>query len=230
MKALIDIIAESMSGLVYLSVILGVVIYALSVIGMNLFKPMYETHYSPEDMPRWHYLDFWHSFILLFRILCGEWIELLYETLLATKGKYWPIVFYIGALIMGNFLILNLFLALLLNAFGEESLNAKDETDGEPKVPLTTRLKNKMLSSRRKKHRLASEIRMSSLVLGPEEQMKQKSPNNCPHKGKSNGNPSETANKKHDHDNISSKQYILVPFISKISFVSLASLRKTNHV
>ena len=209
MKALIDIIAESISGLVYLSVILGVVIYALSVIGMNLFKPMYSEFYK-EDMPRWNYQDFQHSFILLFRILCGEWIELLYETLLATKGKFWPVVFYIGALVMGNFLILNLFLALLLNAFGEESLNATDEGEGEPKVPLSTRLKNKLLSSRRKKHRMASEIRMSSLALAPEEQMKENNPNNCPHKGKSNGNPSETTTvMKLENDNVSSKFYFV---------------------
>lgn len=209
MKALIDIIAESISGLVYLSVILGVVIYALSVIGMNLFEPMYEAYYDGSEgreMPRWNYLDFGHSFMLLFRILCGEWIELLYETLPTTNGSYWPIIFYIGALIMGNFLILNLFLALLLNAFGEESLNSKDEIEGEPPVPLGTRIKNKLLSSRRRKHKLASEIRMSSLALSADEQMKQGNPNNCPHKGKSNGNP-DGENNKAENDTVSSKYF-----------------------
>lgn len=206
MKALIDIIAESISGLVYLSVILGVVIYALSVIGMNLFENPYKEHYVGEDnpMPRWHFLDFGHSFILLFRILCGEWIELLYETLDATKGNFWPVIFYIGALVMGNFLILNLFLALLLNAFGEESLNSKDEIEGDPPVPLSTRIKNKLLSSRRKKHKMASEIRMSSLALSADEQMKQNNPHNCPHKGKSNGNP-DSENAKPENDALSSK-------------------------
>ena len=205
MKALIDIIAESISGLVYLSVILGVVIYALSVIGMNLFENPYKEHYTGDNpMPRWHFLDFGHSFILLFRILCGEWIELLYETLDATEGNFWPVIFYIGALVMGNFLILNLFLALLLNAFGEESLNSKDEIEGDPPVPLSTRIKNKLLSSRRKKHKMASEIRMSSLALSADEQMKQNNPHNCPHKGKSNGNP-DSDNAKPENDALSSK-------------------------
>ena len=206
MKALIDIIAESISGLVYLSVILGVVIYALSVIGMNLFEPLYSTHYTPDDMPRWHFLDFGHAFILLFRILCGEWIELLYETLDATKGNFWPVIFYIGALVMGNFLILNLFLALLLNAFGEESLNKSDDIDGDPPVPLGTRIKNKLLSSRRKKHKMASEIRMSSLALSSssDEQMKQNNPHNCPHSGKSNGKQ-ECDNSKQENDTVSSE-------------------------
>ena len=105
---------------------------------------------------------------------------------------------------MGNFLILNLFLALLLNAFGEESLNSKPDEDGEPKVPLTVRIKNKILSSRRKKHRMASEIRMSSLALSPEDQMRETSPHNCSHKGKSNGNPSD-GEKNVEKDNMSSK-------------------------
>lgn len=209
MKALIDIIAQSISGLAYLSVILAVVIYALSVIGMNLFKPLYEKFYVPDEngettMPRWNYLDFSHSFILLFRILCGEWIELLYETLETTDGSFWPVIFYITALVLGNFLILNLFLALLLNAFGEESLNKPADENGEPQVPLSTRIKNKLLSTRRKKHKMASEIRMSSLALSPEEQMKESSPHNCPHTGKSNGNPSDS-NKMLDKDNISRK-------------------------
>lgn len=204
MKALIDIIAESISGLVYLSIILGVVIYTLSVIGMNLFSKEYKDHYSVEDMPRWNYKDFYHSFILLFRILCGEWIELLYETLDATKSE-WPVIFYLGALVLGNFLVLNLFLALLLNAFGEESIKEKsgagnDTTPGN--VPLTVKIKNKIFNIRKKKHKLASEIRMSSLALSPTDHMK--SP--CKHRGKPNGNPSEVEGTTNNNNNNNNSQ------------------------
>ena len=208
MKALIDIIAESISGLVYLSIILGVVIYALSVIGMNLFKPPYEDFYTVDTMPRWNYLDFKHSFILLFRILCGEWIELLYETLEATRRNFWPVIFYVGALVIGNFLILNLFLALLLNAFGEESLNAKSEVDADAKPPLATRIIDKLLSTRRKKHKMASEIRMSSLVLSPDEQMKS-SP--CSHR-KHNGNQDKKCEKKKCEEKAESSELFEIIF------------------
>ena len=200
MKALIDIIAESISGLVYLSIILAVVIYTLSVIGMNLFKPLYEKYYDDKDgrpaMPRWNYTDFYHSFILLFRILCGEWIELLYETLEVTQKIYWPVIFYLGALVIGNFLVLNLFLALLLNAFGEESIKEKSggTTDmAEGKTPLSVKLKNKLFSIRKKKHKLASEIRMSSLALSPAEQMeKARIPCKNRDTSKPNGNPTDS--------------------------------------
>ena len=194
MKALIDIIAESISGLVYLSIILGVVIYTLSVIGMNLFMPRYQDHYKGDNddnvMPRWNYLDFKHSFVLLFRILCGEWIELLYETLNATEKLLWPVIFYLGALVLGNFLVLNLFLALLLNAFGEESIKEKSGGGADAnstKVSLSVKIKNKLFNIRKKKHKLASEIRMSSLALSPAEQMK----SSCQLRSKPNGNPAD---------------------------------------
>ena len=201
MKALIDIIAESISGLVYLSIILGVVIYTLSVIGMNLFQNEYAEYYdTPETMPRWNYQDFYHSFILLFRILCGEWIELLYETLNATDGNQWPVIFYLGALVLGNFLVLNLFLALLLNAFGEESIKEKSGAAAEANdgnVSLTQKIKNKIFNIRKKKHKLASEIRMSSLALSPADHMK--SP--CKHRGKPNGNPSDVDGTNNNNNN-----------------------------
>ena len=202
MKALIDIIAESLSGLMYLSIILGVGIYTLSVIGMNLFKKDYENFFNNEalnpdsygNMPRWNYQDFYHSFVLVFRILCGEWIELLWETLQATGGQMWPVLFYLGALVLGNFLLLNLFLALLLNAFGTESINKKKETAAEvveKGASLTAFLKKKLFNITKSKHKLASEIRMSTLDLSALQRMKtpckhRRNPGNCDSPGNSN--------------------------------------------
>jgi len=47
--------------------------------------------------------------MMIFRILCGEWIEPLYECMLATGT--WAVAFYMLALIVGNFLV-NLFFFL----------------------------------------------------------------------------------------------------------------------
>ncbi|XP_063675163.1 sodium channel protein type 9 subunit alpha-like isoform X8 [Bolinopsis microptera] len=215
MKALIDIIAESISGLVYLSIILGVVIYTLSVIGMNLFQNEYSEYYNSETMPRWNYQDFYHSFILLFRILCGEWIELLYETLNATNGDQWPVIFYLGALVLGNFLVLNLFLALLLNAFGEESIKEKSGAAAEANdgnVSLTQKIKNKIFNIRKKKHKLASEIRMSSLALSPADHMK--SP--CKHRGKPNGNPSDVDGTNNNNNNKADNDHDADEYMSSV--------------
>ena len=33
--------------------------------------------------PRWNFTDFFHSFMMIFRILCGEWIEPLWDCMRA---------------------------------------------------------------------------------------------------------------------------------------------------
>lgn len=34
---------------------------------------------------RWNFTNFWYSFMMVFRVLCGEWIEPLWDCLLAHK-------------------------------------------------------------------------------------------------------------------------------------------------
>uniref|UniRef100_A0A1I8JQN6 Ion_trans domain-containing protein n=1 Tax=Macrostomum lignano TaxID=282301 RepID=A0A1I8JQN6_9PLAT len=68
------------------------------------------------------------SMLMVFRILCGEWIEALWDCMRA-RGELCVVVF-IPSLILGHFMVLNLFLALLLNSFSNEKL-AKDDQDKE---------------------------------------------------------------------------------------------------
>ena len=62
---------------------------------------------------------------MIFRVLCGEWIEALWDCMLV-NGEICMLV-YIPALVFGNFMVLNLFLALLLNAFASDSLKKNDQ-------------------------------------------------------------------------------------------------------
>ena len=32
-----------------------------------------------KEMPRWNFVDFMHSFMIVFRVLCGEWIESMWD-------------------------------------------------------------------------------------------------------------------------------------------------------
>jgi len=82
---------------------------------------------------RWNFSDFFHSFMMVFRILCGEWIEPLWDCMRAEKnaGPETCFAIFLPALVMGNFMVLNLFLALLLNSFNSEELKSKKEEVGE---------------------------------------------------------------------------------------------------
>lgn len=67
--------------------------------------------------------------MMIFRILCGEWIEPLWDCMRAEQATGAESCFFIflPALVMGNFMVLNLFLALLLNSFNSEELKNRKE-------------------------------------------------------------------------------------------------------
>ncbi|GBP17479.1 Sodium channel protein 60E [Eumeta japonica] len=134
MKVLLSIIISTIGALGNLTFVLVIVIYIFAVIGMQLFSKSYTPEkFEPDPVPRWNFNDFFHSFMMIFRILCGEWIEPLWDCMRAEQASGAESCFFIflPALVMGNFMVLNLFLALLLNSFNSEELKNKKEEVGE---------------------------------------------------------------------------------------------------
>lgn len=134
MKVLLSIIISTIGALGNLTLVLIIVIYIFAVIGMQLFSKDYTPDkFEPDPVPRWNFNDFFHSFMMIFRILCGEWIEPLWDCMRAEKdlGPETCFAIFLPALVMGNFMVLNLFLALLLNSFNSEELKQKKEEVGE---------------------------------------------------------------------------------------------------
>lgn len=75
--------------------------------------------------------------MMIFRILCGEWIEPLWDCMRAEEkdGASTCFAIFLPTLVMGNFMVLNLFLALLLNSFNSEELkNRKEEVGDESRL------------------------------------------------------------------------------------------------
>lgn len=134
MKVLLSIIISTIGALGNLTFVLIIVIYIFAVIGMQLFSKDYtRDKFFPDPVPRWNFNDFFHSFMMIFRILCGEWIEPLWDCMRAEKesGPEMCFAIFLPALVMGNFMVLNLFLALLLNSFNSEELKQKKEEVGD---------------------------------------------------------------------------------------------------
>ncbi|XP_061935841.1 sodium channel protein 60E isoform X1 [Apis cerana] len=134
MKVLLSIIISTIGALGNLTLVLVIVIYIFAVIGMQLFSKDYTLDkFYPDPVPRWNFNDFFHSFMMIFRILCGEWIEPLWDCMRAEQedGPEACFAIFLPALVMGNFMVLNLFLALLLNSFNSEELKQKKEEVGE---------------------------------------------------------------------------------------------------
>nr|AAK01090.1 putative BSC1 sodium channel protein [Blattella germanica] len=134
MKVLLSIIISTIGALGNLTFVLVIVIYIFAVIGMQLFSKDYTADkFYPDPIPRWNFNDFFHSFMMVFRILCGEWTEPLWDCMRAEKltGAETCFAIFLPALVMGNFMVLDLFLALLLNSFNSEELKSKKEEVGE---------------------------------------------------------------------------------------------------
>jgi hypothetical protein len=87
MRVLLSIILSTIGALGNLTFVLVIVIYIFAVIGMQLFGKDYTTQvFEPDPIPRWNFNDFFHSFMMIFRILCGEWIEPLWDCMRAEEA------------------------------------------------------------------------------------------------------------------------------------------------
>ncbi|KAM4624011.1 LOW QUALITY PROTEIN: sodium channel protein type 4 subunit alpha A [Polymixia lowei] len=133
LNMLIKIIGNSVGALGNLTLVLAIIVFIFAVVGMQLFGKSYKDCVCKiaEDceLPRWHMNDFFHSFLIVFRILCGEWIETMWDCM-EVAGAGMCLMVFMMVMVIGNLVVLNLFLALLLSSFSGDNLSAGDD-DGE---------------------------------------------------------------------------------------------------
>uniref|UniRef100_A0A8C5GWC8 Sodium channel protein n=1 Tax=Gouania willdenowi TaxID=441366 RepID=A0A8C5GWC8_GOUWI len=134
LNMLIKIIGNSVGALGNLTLVLAIIVFIFAVVGMQLFGKSYKDcvcKIAPEcELPRWHMHDFFHSFLIVFRVLCGEWIETMWDCM-EVAGQTMCLTVFMMVMVIGNLVVLNLFLALLLSSFSADNLAATDD-DGEP--------------------------------------------------------------------------------------------------
>ena len=59
--------------------------------------------FPDKEMPRWNFTDFMHSFMIVFRVLCGEWIESMWDCMLV--GDWSCIPFFLATVVIGNLVV-----------------------------------------------------------------------------------------------------------------------------
>uniref|UniRef100_T1HWF0 Uncharacterized protein n=1 Tax=Rhodnius prolixus TaxID=13249 RepID=T1HWF0_RHOPR len=125
LNLLISIMGRTVGALGNLTFVLCIIIFIFAVMGMQLFGKNYTDNmdrFPDGELPRWNFTDFMHSFMIVFRVLCGEWIESMWDCM--HVGDVSCIPFFLATVVIGNLVVLNLFLALLLSNFGSSSLSA----------------------------------------------------------------------------------------------------------
>uniref|UniRef100_A0A671SK35 Sodium channel protein n=1 Tax=Sinocyclocheilus anshuiensis TaxID=1608454 RepID=A0A671SK35_9TELE len=130
LNMLIKIIGNSLGALSNLTLVLAIVVFIFAVVGMQLFGKNYRDCVCKisEDctLPRWHMNDFFHSFLIVFRVLCGEWIETMWDCM-QVAGEPLCLIVFMMVMVIGNLVVLNLFLALLLSSFSADNLAVPGE-------------------------------------------------------------------------------------------------------
>ncbi|XP_008323058.1 sodium channel, voltage-gated, type I like, alpha b isoform X3 [Cynoglossus semilaevis] len=140
LNMLIKIIGNSVGALGNLTLVLAIIVFIFAVVGMQLFGKSYKECVckisSDCELPRWHMHDFlphrwhmndfFHSFLIVFRILCGEWIETMWDCM-EVAGQTMCLIVFMMVMVIGNLVVLNLFLALLLSSFSADNLAATDD-------------------------------------------------------------------------------------------------------
>lgn len=132
-----------------LTFVLSIIVFIFAVMGMQLFGKNYTEEkydqwflcflcskflfcsFGGREIPRWNFKDFMHSFMIVFRVLCGEWIESMWDCMRVSGPPCVP--FFLATVVIGNLVVLNLFLALLLASFGASNLSAPTSDSADTK-------------------------------------------------------------------------------------------------
>uniref|UniRef100_A0A8C9XNW4 Sodium channel protein n=1 Tax=Sander lucioperca TaxID=283035 RepID=A0A8C9XNW4_SANLU len=105
LNMLIRIIGKSVGALGNLTLVLAIIVFIFAVVGMQLFGKNYKDcvcRISLDCMhPRWHMIDFFHAFLIIFRVLCGEWIETMWDCM-EVAGPTMCLIVFMMVMVIGN--------------------------------------------------------------------------------------------------------------------------------
>jgi len=145
LRVLLHTILRTLKDVANFAVLLLLFMYIFSLIGMQFFanqlcfdpvtgQPARQFQGvggcpAPFERPRAHFDDLLWAFVTVFQVLTGEnWNVVMYSCWLAVGWA--ATLYFIALVVIGNFMILNLFLAILLGNFeGMEELVASPDDD-----------------------------------------------------------------------------------------------------
>jgi len=161
LRNLVASLINSMRAIASLLLLLFLFIVIFALLGMQVFGGKFaETTSGIEEMHRSNFDTFSQSLLTVFQILTGEdWNEVMYIGINAYGGVdsmgIWACIFFIVLFICGNYILLNVFLAIAVDNLADgENLTAiekagDDEGDAEKRNE-DSKAKSKELKRRRK--------------------------------------------------------------------------------
>lgn len=126
MLTLMDVIADTIGSFGYIGLMLLIIMIIYALFGMALFAGRW---YFPDGLPRPNFDSFNSAFISVFQLLTVEnWPTLLYAGL---RDQFQPLValYFVSFLLIGGYILLNMFLAIMLDSFVAVSANQDIDED-----------------------------------------------------------------------------------------------------
>ena len=117
LKKLLGTVFNSISSIGYLACLMLLLVFIYALIGMQFFngpRPIYQG----EEF-RINFSNFYQSMISVFILLTGENWNLIMAVFIK-KTNYVACIYFISLQIFGNIMLLNMFLAILLNFISEK--------------------------------------------------------------------------------------------------------------
>jgi len=119
LKSILDTMYGTLGAISNFLLLLFLIIVIFALLGMSLFGDQFTIDKFPETeggVPRANYDDFWAAFISVYLVVIGEnWNEYMYEGIAATSLG--AVGYFLLLVVVGNFVMLNLFLAIFLDGF-----------------------------------------------------------------------------------------------------------------
>jgi len=146
--------------------LLIIFLFIFALLGMQIFGGKFD--FGEDDKPRGNYDSFTIAFLTAFQTLTMEnWNSLFYDAIRSNTLKLISALYYIAWIFIGNFILLNLFLAILLDSFLEE--DEADQTSEEAlaaqKAAEEIQKKKLQMEKERRLKKLGTSILMQSHVI-----------------------------------------------------------------
>jgi hypothetical protein len=116
-------------------------IFTFSILGLEWFAYKVKLNKDNEvDMsengtyPDYNFNNFWRAFLSVFVILTGDGWSTIYLHYYLSAGPVLSTIFFIAMIIFGNYILINVFVAILVKNFDEDSIHNSDHIISENAV------------------------------------------------------------------------------------------------
>ncbi|CAF3563953.1 unnamed protein product [Adineta steineri] len=179
LRNLVASLLNSMKSIASLLLLLFLFIVIFALLGMQMFGGKFDHIFQVEEKPRNNFDSFWGALITVFQILTGEdWNEVLYTGIRALGGMGLVgtvvCVYFIVLFICGNYILLNVFLAIAVDNLADAENLTAAEVEEQKKREAVEEEKKREVAKLNRNIRLNGDIQEKEQALNKQNETDKK--------------------------------------------------------